>query len=86
MKKIKTYQTVSIPQEFYDDIKRHVSKYDKYGSIADFVRHSIREQVARDKGIKGLAIEKLDQILNKLEKIEGTENKSNTNGNGHDLS
>jgi len=51
MRKIKPttkYQTVSFPEPFYEEIKHHVIKNKNYRSIAEFVKHAVKEQIARD--------------------------------------
>ena len=52
MRKIKLtskYQTVSLPEPFYNEIKEHIKQNPRYRSIAEFVKESIRFNMRYEK-------------------------------------
>ena len=42
------YQAVSLAVPFLKEITKHIEKDEKYRSVADYVRSSVREKMARD--------------------------------------
>ena len=68
MRKIKPttkYQTVSFPEPFYNEIKDFVIKHEKYRSIAEFVKESVRDKMIIDQFSKKPPI--TDMILKQAE-------------------
>ena len=42
------YQGVSLPVPFIQEIKNHILKDDKYKSIAEFIKESVREKISQE--------------------------------------
>ena len=43
------YQGISLPEEFIDELKKHVMGNPRYKSVADFAREALREKMDREK-------------------------------------
>ena len=92
------YRTISLPNEQYTKIVRHISKRPHYSSIASFVKIAIDNEMRRDANLSGdvfggvkIEHEELDRriqdsIDKKLKKMFGDnynkEKKKDTNSNG----
>jgi type I site-specific restriction endonuclease len=81
------YQGVTLPSAFIKEIKEHIIQDNKYKSIAEFIRESVREKITRehffspppnrnDNTLHTVEEVKLQEKVNKL-KLELKEEKEN---------
>ena len=77
-KKHVKYQGVSLPIPFINDIKKHISKDNRYTTVPGYVRQAVREKMDRDMLKDKEVLELLNsEIKNLQEHVVRTDGKGN---------
>lgn len=74
------YQAISLPKDFVEKVRAYVLKSDKYGSIAEFTKIAVKQQMEREKTIEEIQKKKINPLPIMVKEEPGVEIEATTIG------